>query len=167
MIEYNRPKSRRRSQSLAVGAIVLLTSGMAAAGLGYGVFGPPQEAGIINPALWPPRWMFWAVWMLLYPATGVAGALLYETRQSPEGTRAWRWFVVSVVFALLWIPVVQASGSQLVAPVLMDLASGLAGLTAFLAARRASIPAFLWLVPINAWGIITTVLKIWRLLLNM
>ena len=156
-----------RLQSIALGAVALLAIGMSAAGIGYGIFGPPQEAGIINPVLWPPRWIFWAIWIVLYPATGVAGALLYETRRSREGARAWRWFVISIGFDLLWVPVVQSSGNQIVTPVVMDVFSGFAGLIAFFTASRASTLAFFWLIPINAWGMITTALKIWRLLLNI
>ena len=55
-------------------AAVATALGMAAAGLGYGAFGAPDDVGLVDPPLWPVRWMFWTVWLVLYPTIGVAGS---------------------------------------------------------------------------------------------
>lgn len=151
-----------------VGAIALLSLGMVAAGLGYGLFGPSDDAGLANPPAWPQRWMFWAIWLVLYPAAGVAGAWLWADRCSGRASAtAWRLYAVSVMIALAWVPVVQASGSRLVMPVIMDIIGLAIGLAAFVAAARVNRRAMFWLIPINVWGLLTTVLKVWRLLLNV
>lgn len=153
-----------RTAGFAVGMLAL---GMAAAGLGYGVFGPVDDARLVDPPLWPPRWWFWAVWIVLYPTIGVAGAYLWRARTSATGARAWPLFLASVAVGLAWVPIVQASGSRVVMPVLMDAASLAVALIAFAAARRASARAAAWLLPSLGWGVATTLLKVWRLMLNV
>ena len=150
----------------AVFALGLLALGMAAAAGGYALFGPVDDSGLSNPIVWPPRWLFWAIWIFLYPATGVAAAWLWQARHAPDGRVAWRVFVVSMILAFAWVPIVQSSGSRLLMPVVMDALGCVVGLAALLFARRVSPHAFLWLLPVNIWGIATTVLKVWRLVLN-
>lgn len=148
-------------------AVAVLALGMAAAWAGYAVFGAPDDRGLVDPPLWPPRWGFWAVWILLYPPTGVAFADLWSRRRlAPGGMTAAVLLALSLGVGLAWVPVVQASGSRLVMPLIMDAAAAVAGLVAWVAAWRVSRTAALWLLPINAWGLATSALKLWRLVLN-
>lgn len=148
-------------------ALIALALGMGAAGFGYAVFGPVNDAGLIDPPLWPRPWVFWAIWMVLYPTIGLAGAELWRAPTHNLGVSlARRLFVLKFSLGLAWVPIVQASGSRVVMPVVMDIVGLIVGMVAFWAVSRVSRHAAFWLTPGLVWGVMTTILKVWRLALN-
>jgi translocator protein len=139
--------------------------GMAIAALGYAL-GRVPEAGFRKPPIYPTDWMFWGVWMVLYPTMGVASYFLWQARSLPRMRLAWRWYLFGLAVNLTWVPVVHWFQSPVVAPAVMDAVAGVAMLPALWAITRESRPAFLWMIPMLLWGPFTGTLKIWQLILN-
>lgn len=146
-------------------ALACLVIGMAAAGLGYAI-APLPEADVLRPPVYPADWMFWTIWLVLYPTMGIGAYYLWLCRQDPDQRMAWRLFLVGYGVNLSWVPIVHATGSPVAAPAVMDAVTGIAFLPALWAVARSNRVTLLWWMPLQVWGVITGTLKIWQLELN-
>lgn len=144
----------------------ILALGMLAAAWGYWL-GSDYEQPVVNPPIYPPDWFFWAIWLILYPLLGVSTWIVWCHRQEATAKTALIVFTIHFLANLSWVPVVHATRSTLVVPVLMDVFVDVFVFATAIVYWRASKLAFYWLIPYLIWNGFTTFIKIWRLLLNV
>lgn len=149
--------SRALSAGLAVG---LLMVGFASAGIG----GSLSSRSIADTANDPttsitvPQWIFWAVWLVIYPALGVAASILWTARRTDAGFGALLLLLVNMVFNLAVVPV-AVLGDDVRIIAILDLVGLVAACSLAFACRRVSATAFRWTTPYLVWMPITVSLK--------
>ena len=62
------------------------------------------------PRPWPPPWVFWLVWIVIYPTWGFATYLVWQKRQESDVRGAIALFVLMFVSGLFFMPVASLSG---------------------------------------------------------
>ena len=161
------PSSSPRWTAL-VFAFGTLLSGLLSAGLSFataGVHSAANPAGVL-PLLWPPVWVFWAVWIIIYPCWGVATYLVWEKRQQADVRGALVLYAISVLGALFFLPLSNLTANNPAVLTLLD-ANGLIGAYALAwLYTRYDRRALVWLLPYLVWMPLTLALKLWLWWLN-
>ena len=120
----------------------------------------------ILPSLWPPAWVFWAVWMLIYPTAGIATWTIWQRRRVADVRGALALYGVNVIGAVCFLPISTLTGNNPAVLALMDLNGLLStGVLAWLYGRY-DARAVRWLLPFLVWMPLTTALKLWLWWLN-
>lgn len=134
-------------------AVALLALGLGVAFLALATR-PALENTVEQPDLLFPPWVFWAVWLVIYPAQGVALWLIWR-RRSHESVTA-----PLTLFAIAWLQNLSfwLTNSLMMTAIIDTIGLILAFATAWLFARH-SRSAVLWLLPWLIWMPITTILK--------
>lgn len=152
--------ARTAAQAAGWGA-GLLAVGWGAAAWGLGLQGASIADTAADPVtpVWVPMWVFWAVWVVVYPALGVAGAVLVAHRGRADVAPPLVLLGLTVLLATLFVPVsVLADDVRVTA--LLDVL-GLASAAALgWACARVSRGALLAVVPALVWMPVTTGLKL-------
>ena len=146
----------------------ILALGMLSAGLSFAA--QPESVGSnapqVYPALYPPDWVFWTVWLVIYPCWGAATWFVWRRRQEVNLRSFWRYFGLILIVNLAFLPISALThGNPTILTVLDATGIILLPLTAWMYGRYAR-PALYWLLPMFIWGPITLALKIWLTLLN-
>jgi len=143
-------------------------AGMASAGLSFAAAGPHTAArplGILPP-VWPAEWVFWAVWLVIYPCWGYATALVLRRRRVADVRGAIAMYAYGILGAFFFLPISSLTQNNPAVLALMDM-HGLVGayLLAWLYTRYEpkTLP---WLSPYLIWMPLTTALKGWLWMLN-
>ncbi|GHF54497.1 tryptophan-rich sensory protein [Deinococcus metalli] len=149
-------------------ALGTLLSGMVSAVLSFATAGAhtaAEPAGIL-PALWPPAWVFWAVWIVIYPAWGVATFVVWRRRRETDVRGPLVLYALNVLGALFFLPLSNLTANSPAVLTLLD-ANGLIGAyaMAWLYTRHEK-RALWWLLPYLVWMPLTLGLKTWLWLLN-
>jgi tryptophan-rich sensory protein len=149
-----------------VAAAGVTAFGCSAAALGLGLADPAAAPPLAYPALWPPLWVFWAVWLVIYPASGVAAWLIWRERRRADVRGALVAFALLNTSAALFLPISALVGGAPAVLTLMDL-NGVVTVAAlaWLFSRYSTTAAW-WLAPYLVWMPITTALKVWLWTLN-
>jgi tryptophan-rich sensory protein len=109
-----------------------------------------------------PPWIFWAVWLIIYPAQGIALWYIWRLRTATNIGGALAWFAVAFVENLcFWL-----TSSLLITAVIDTIGLVLAYMVAWVF-RRYSTVAALWLLPWLLWMPITTIFKWWVVATSM
>ncbi len=124
------------------------------------------NAALRYPAIWPPDWVFWMVWLIIYPASGVAAWLVWRARSHMDVRGALTAFTLMNVASALFLPIASLAGSEPAVLTLMD-ANGVVQVYAIawlfgLADRR----AVSWMLPYLVWMPLTALLKLWLWTVN-
>lgn len=150
---------RRRVGTAALFVVGVTAFGSGAAAVGLGLDGPPNST--VLPPVWPPEWLFWAVWLVIYPASGIAAWRVWERRRVADVRGALAAFAIVNVASAMFLPVTTLTGGAPGAMTLMDLNGVVAiGILTWLFARYDRIAAY-WMLPYLVWMPITSLLKIW------
>jgi translocator protein len=143
--------------------LAALVVGLSAVPLGV-VVGPPgvNVGAASGPGVPVPGWVFGAVWTVLYPTLGFAVWRLWRQRERPGALEALA--ALAVAFVTLWafMPVASAA-HDLRVTAMMDVMSLVTVWTSAWAVRRVDQIAGWWLLPLQAWMPLTTLLKVWVL----
>jgi hypothetical protein len=144
--------SARRGDVVWAGSVLLAGLAPALAAL----LGRPATADATASAVDGPfAWLFWAVWLVIYPAFGVAARRIWLHRHSPGGGRAVGVAIAAFSSTLAFWLVDSLAEIATIDAIGLVLAYALA-----FTARRAAPSAVTWLVPLLVWMPITTALKI-------
>lgn len=162
------PRGRRWLLEPAAFALGISAFGVAAAAIAFGLDGgnPTVTTGTAYPALWPPNWVFWAVWLVIYPASGLAAWHVWRQRASADVRGALTAFALMNVSAALFLPISALVGGTPAVLTLMDLNGLIAVYALAWLFSRYSRPAALWMLPYLIWMPVTTALKFWLWALN-
>ncbi len=143
---------------LALFAIGTLVVGMLTAFLSFTLF--PLDRTYNQPAVYPPIWVFWMVWLILYPTMGLAAGHVWLKRKVFDVRGAMIFYASLLLGNFLFLPIANVSGGNPAIMTFMDVNGILtAGLLGWLFARY-SKRAFYWLLPLIIWMPITTTFKI-------
>lgn len=144
---------RHRWWTIAFFAAGLLGSGMGVAALAMLLRSSMAALATSGDGV-VPSWVFWAVWLVIYPAQGVATALVWQGRAMARARWALLLFAVAFIQNLtFWL-----SNSLLTTALIDTLGLGLAYAAAW-AYGRCSRAAAWWLLPWLVWMPLTTIYK--------
>lgn len=156
-------KSRQALNKLdwpaAVGfSLVPLAIGALAAQIGLSL--PPSSPPWKYPAFWPPLWVFWSVWFLIYPTWGFATYLVWRRRAAADVRGAIALFVAAVVSGLFFMPVASLSGNNPGVMSMGDLNGVFSSWIFTWLYTRYDKRTLLFLVPLLIWMPVTLLLKL-------
>lgn len=140
--------------------------GAGAAAIGFGVVDPAIVDRTVHPALWPADWIFWAVWLVIYPASGVAAWRVWRQRRTADVRGALVAFALMNVAGALFLPISSLVGGLPAVLTLMDLNGVVAVYAIAWLFARYDRRAALWMLPYLVWMPLTSALKIWLWTLN-
>ncbi|MDJ0755157.1 MAG: tryptophan-rich sensory protein [Ardenticatenaceae bacterium] len=101
-------------------------------------------------------WIFWAVWIVIYPSLGVATYLIWKRRHVEDVTLPLLLFGVSLIQGFtFWL------SDTVRMTTVIDGTGLLFSYTLAFVYYRHSKSAALWLLPLLIWMPITLILKIW------
>ncbi|WP_425148227.1 tryptophan-rich sensory protein [Deinococcus sp.] len=151
---------------LFAGGTLLL--GMLSAAISFAHAGPRSVTmpALLLPFLWPPPWVFWAVWIVIYPCLGVAAFLIWRKRQQTDVRGALLLYALTVVGTFFFLPVSNLTPNNPGVWTLMD-ANGVVTTYAlgWLYSRYEKATLW-WLLPSLIWMPLTLGLKAWLWALN-
>lgn len=128
-------------------------------------FIPPGPA-LRLPSVYPPLWMFWAVWLVIYPCWGIATWLVWQQRHTADVRGAMALYFLTLISNMLFLPIGNLSGGNPAILSLMDANGVLSSwVITWLYARYSNV-ATKFMLPLLIWMPITLALKIWLYLLN-
>ncbi len=146
--------------TLAVGMVSAVLSFMTA-----GAHSASNPAGVL-PSLWPPAWVFWLVWIVIYPCAGVATWRVWRQRRQFDVRGALVLYGVDILGALFFLPLSNLTANSPAVLTLLD-ANGLLGTSALAwLYSRYEKAAVWWLLPFLVWMPLTLTLKAWLWILN-
>lgn len=158
--------SDRQPLALAAFVVGITAFGAGAAAIGFGLVGAGAADQTVYPAGWPPLWLFWTVWLVIYPASGVAAWQVWLRRHDADVRGALVAFVLMNLASALFLPISSLVGGIPAVLTLMDLNGVIAVyVIAWLFSRYARSAAW-WMLPYLVWMPITTALKVWLWTLN-
>lgn len=149
-------------------ALGTLLAGMVSAGLSFATAGEHSAANPVGvlPPLWPPSWVFWLVWMVIYPAWGAATYRVWRHRGEADVRGALVLYALNVLGALFFLPLSNITANNPAVLTLLD-ANGLIGTYALAwLYTRYDKQALWWLLPYLIWMPLTLGLKTWLWVLN-
>jgi translocator protein len=120
----------------------------------------------LYPSIWPDDWVFWVVWIVIYPCLGVATALIWQRRHTIPIRRAIICFTALLAVTLLFLPLSDVVQGNPLGLTLMDASAFLLSYALAWAYGRVTRTALWWLVPLLLWTPVTLLLKIWYWHLN-
>jgi tryptophan-rich sensory protein len=121
---------------------------------------PPAAAATALPSLLSlPPWFFWMVWLVIYPALGIAVWHVWRTPASPVRQRALAYFVIFFLVNIAFLPL-TALIPGLWTAFLLDLIGLVMALGLAWWFQRAAPASWVWLLPLLIWLPITTLNKV-------
>lgn len=147
----------------------ILLAGMLDAWLSLTVLdgGAIMQPDLKYPPIYPPAWLFWAVWLVIYPCWGVATWLVWRRRYEVDLRGFWLFFAFTLLVNMAFMPInALTRGNPLVLSAMDATGLILRPLSLWLYWRYAKA-TFWWLLPSTVWLPITLSLKVWLWLLNI
>ena len=146
-------------------ALGTLFIGFLAAWVGF-TFVPAVPPYRHLPFLYPPLWIFWAVWFVIYPAWGVATWLVWRKRNGADTRGVMVTYLLTLIGNTLFLPIGNLSGGNPAVLSLMDANGVISSWITLWLYTRYSKTAGWFLLPLIVWMPITFLLKIWLWQLN-
>lgn len=145
-------------------SIGTLVVGMLTAYVSFALF--PLDRTYTLPVVYPPLWMFWVVWLILYPTMGLAAGHIWLKRREFDIRGAMIFYASILLTNFMFLPIANVSNGNPAIMTFMDINGVLtAGLLGWLFSRY-SKQAFYWLLPLILWMPVTTAFKILLWLAN-
>ncbi|WP_375448057.1 TspO/MBR family protein [uncultured Fibrella sp.] len=165
--EVTSEKAETRSEKwkvLSLFSIGTLIVGMLTAYVSFAVF--PLNRTYTLPAVYPPLWVFWLVWLILYPTMGLAAGHIWLKRREFDVRGAMTFYASILLTNFMFLPVANLSNGNPAVMTCMDINGVLtAGLLSWLFSRH-SKQAFHCLLPLLIWMPITAIFKLLLWLAN-
>lgn len=145
--------------------VVPVLLGSTAAQIGLAI---PHPATIWRyPNFWPPLWLFWAVWIVIYPCWGYATYLVWRKRQVADVRGALAFFTATIGSNFFFMPVASLSGENPGVMTLGDLNGIFTSLIVAWLYSRYERKAIWFLLPLLGWMPITFGLKLFYWSVNL
>lgn len=117
----------------------------------------------VTPAV-IPTWVFWVVWLVVYPTLGIATSIVWTHRVSEMATGALLLLVVNAAITYAFVPATVLADDIRVTATL-DLVGLVAAVCLGVSYRQVSRSALLWALPYLVWMPVTASLK-WLLVVQ-
>lgn len=151
---------RKSGRMAAIGfSLALLLLGMVGAFAGFLLVDPTAPVVTLPSLLNLPPWFRWMVWIVIYPALGVAVWQVWRCRDRQAARPALRYFAVYFLFNIAFVPLTSLLPGLWTAFIL-DVMGLVGALVLWWFFRRATVRATPWLLPLLIWLPITTINKI-------
>lgn len=155
---------REKWNVLAFFSIGTFVIGMLTAYLSFSLF--PLDRTYNLPVVYPPQWMFWVVWLILYPTMGLAAGHVWLKRTEFDIRGAMIFYASILLTNFMFLPIANVSNGNPAIMTFMDINGALmAALLGWLFSRY-SKRAFYYLLPLILWMPVTTLFKILLWLAN-
>jgi tryptophan-rich sensory protein len=148
---------RSRSALAFAGGVLLI--GLLAAWIGFLLTDTSQPVTALPSLLPLPPWFFWMVWIVIYPALGLAAWHIWRARGVPGQRTAMLYFVVYLILNASFVPLVALIPGIWTA-FLLDVVGLVGAIVLALLFRRVAPASVFWLVPLLIWLPITTLNKV-------
>ena len=135
-----------------------LLTGMMTAYVSFSVF--PLDRIYHLPEIYPPRWAFWLVWIILYPSMGLAAGYIWLKRNESDIRGAMTFYVSILLTNFMFLPIANVSNGNPAIMTFMDINGILTAVLLGWIFSRYSKPAFYCLLPLIVWMPVTAVFKI-------
>ena len=143
---------------LAFFSIGTLVIGMLTAYISFSVF--PLDRTYTLPLVYPPLWMFWLVWLILYPSMGLAAGHVWLKRNEFDIRGALIFYVSILLTNFMFLPIANVSNGNPAIMTFMDINGVLTALLLGWLFSRYSKQAFYYLLPLILWMPVTATFKI-------
>ncbi|QDK77572.1 tryptophan-rich sensory protein [Spirosoma sp. KCTC 42546] len=143
---------------LAFFAIGTLVVGMLTAYLSFSLF--PFDHTYKLPGLYPPQWLFWVVWFILYPTMGLAAGHIWLKRDEYDIRGAMIFYLSVLLTNFMFLPIANVSKGNPAIMTFMDINGILTAVLLGWLFSRYSRTAFYYLLPLILWMPITALFKI-------
>ena len=145
----------------SVGTLLI---GMLTAYMSFAMF--PLDRTYNMPVVYPPKWAFWVVWLILYPSMGVAAGHVWLKRKQADVRGVMTFYAAILLTNIMFLPIANVSNGNPAIMTFMDINGVLTAVLLGWLFSRYSKPAFYWLLPLIVWMPMTAFFKILLWLAN-
>ncbi|MVM36735.1 hypothetical protein GO730_02075 [Spirosoma sp. HMF3257] len=149
---------------LAFFSIGTLVFGMLTAYLSFSLF--PFDNTYKLPGIYPPQWVFWVVWLILYPTMGLAAGHIWLKRDEFDIRGAMIFYASILLTNFMFLPIANVSKGNPAIMTFMDINGILTAVLLGWLFYRYSKTAFYYLLPLIIWMPLTALFKILLWLTN-
>jgi benzodiazapine receptor len=135
-----------------------LAAGMLSAYVSFSLF--PLERSYDLPEFYPPLWLFWLVWIFLYPMMGLAAGHVWLRRHAFDVKGPLTFYASILLTNFFFLPVANISNGNPAVMTFMDINGALTALLLGWLFSRYSRKALYCLLPLMLWMPVTTAFKI-------
>jgi tryptophan-rich sensory protein len=153
------PNKRFRPVAALAFAGGVLAIGIISAFIGFLLTDPSRSVQTLPTLLSLPPWFFWVVWIVIYPALGVATYLVWQTPTSLGRRMALVYFTLYLASNIAFLPI-NALIPGVWTAFTLDVIGGIAGIGLAVAFYRVAPRSLPWLLPLLVWLPITTANKV-------
>lgn len=143
---------------LAFFSMGTLVVGMLTAYLSFSLF--PFDNTYNLPSIYPPQWVFWVVWLILYPTMGLAAGHVWLKRNELDIRGAMIFYLSILLTNFMFLPIANVSKGNPAIMTFMDINGILTAVLLGWIFLRYSKQAFYYLLPLMIWMPITALFKI-------
>lgn len=143
---------------LTIFSVVTFIIGMLTAYISFTLF--PLDRTYNLPAVYPPLWVFWLVWIILYPTMGLAAGHIWLQRKVADIRGAMTFYASILLTNFMFLPIANVSNGNPAIMTFMDVNGVLTSILLGWIFSRYSKTAFYWLLPLILWMPVTTIFKI-------
>ncbi|MBC8151371.1 MAG: tryptophan-rich sensory protein [Bacteroidetes bacterium] len=143
---------------LAFFSLGTLVVGMLTAYVSFALF--PLDRTYTLPIVYPPLWVFWLVWLILYPTMGLAAGHIWLKRTEFDVRGTMTFYVSILLTNFMFLTIANLSNGNPAIMTIMDLNGILTALLLGWLFSRHSKTAFYYLLPLILWMPVTATFKI-------
>ena len=145
-------------KTLVLFSIGTLIIGLLTAYVSFALF--PLYRTYNLPKIYPPLWIFWLVWVILYPTMGLAAGQIWLKRREFDVRGAMIFYVSILLTNFMFLPIANASNGNPAIMTFMDVNGVVTSLLLGWIFSRYSKVAFYYLLPLILWMPVTAIFKI-------
>ena len=160
----NEKTTNKQKNVLTFFSIGTLFIGMLTAYISFTLF--PLDRTYTMPVVYPPKWAFWVVWLILYPSMGLAAGHIWLKRNEFDVRGAMTFYGAILLTNFMFLPIANVSNGNPAIMTFMDINGVLTAVLLGWLFSRYSKPAFYWLIPLLVWMPMTAFFKILLWLAN-
>lgn len=151
-------KRNNNIKTLGLFSIGTLLTGLLTAYISFAIF--PLNRTYNLPKIYPPLWVFWLVWVILYPTMGLAAGHIWLKRKGSDVRGAMIFYISILLTNFMFLPIANVSGGNPAIMTFMDINGVLTSLLLGWIFSRYSKVALYWLLPLILWMPATAIFKI-------
>lgn len=120
----------------------------------------PNNHFLIYPSIYPPKWVFIIVWLILYPCMGLSIGYIYKLRKQVDISGVLIAYIIMLTANLMFLPIMNLSKGNPGIMTFMDFSGMISALLFSWLCFKYSKTAFYWSLPLSIWMPITFIIKV-------
>ena len=150
--------NEKNNKPLLFFSVTTLVAGQLIGFLSFKFF--PVERTYNLPEIYPPTWMFPAIWCILYPCMGLSIGYIWQLRKQIDIRAVFICYLIMLTANLLFVPIMNLCNGDPGVMTLMDLNGVISSILFGWLCSGYSKKAFYWSLPLMIWMPITLIIKI-------